>query len=557
MKTNRRGVLGLLGAGVIPLPSLAEPAPPTATFAYGVASGDPDPGGVLLWTKLLVDVTLAPASFQVAWEVAADPAFARIVAHGMAPASIAADYTVKADVRGLRPGRDYWYRFKTGTTISQIGRTRTLPIGHVRDVVFAVATCALYPNGFFNAYQAIADLPRVDAVLHLGDYIYEYGAQPSAYGMQNGLRLGRIPDPPHEVVTLDDYRRRYAQARRESALQAAHARAAFICIWDDHESANNSWMDGAENQQPDEGTWSERKAAAVRAWYEWMPIRDPAPGQNGWAINRAFQFGDLATLMMTESRLIGRTQQLDYSVDLPPGSSDEQVAAFRGRLADPARQLLGATQEAWLARTMAASVRAGRVWQVLGNQVVMGKIRAYDLPAIMGATYEAMATALPALRRQAENQRRLSQLGLPGNLDSWDGYPTARDRFFAAARRARAHPIVLSGDSHAFWANELWDQSQTSRVAAEFGATSITSPGSADRIPGLPMAQHVIDANREVIFTNLSAKGFLLLTLTRWSAKAQMIAVSTIESLTFETRVLKTFEVGPTHGGGVGPITEG
>jgi alkaline phosphatase D len=275
-----------------------------AAFKHGAASGDPLHDRVVLWTRITAEGTTAPIGVQ--WDVATDLGFKTIVRQGQATAEAGRDHTVKVDVTGLKPGTDYFYRFrhaKGGKPVGKgvSGRTRTLTQGATSDVVLAVVSCALYPNGYFNAYDAIAKLPRVDAVLHLGDYIYEYGAAADDYGMASPTAKTRLPDPPRELLTLADYRRRHAQAKTDPALQAAHARTPWIVVWDDHETADNSWLAGAENHQPaTEGDWSKRKAGAIKAYYEWMPIREPAGG--GFSINRSFDFGDVASLFMLETR---------------------------------------------------------------------------------------------------------------------------------------------------------------------------------------------------------------------------------------------------------------
>ncbi|KRA66585.1 alkaline phosphatase [Caulobacter sp. Root655] len=572
MTIDRRRALALFGLGGVGAAGQAMAASPKglhagpATFEHGVASGDPLQDRVILWTR--VTAPGAKASVGVRWDVATDAAFKTIVKQGRATADAARDHTVKVDVVGLKPATDYFYRFRqtvngkpTGKPIT--GRTRTLPVGPTKDAVLAVVSCALYPAGYFNAYDAIARLPRVDAVLHLGDYIYEYGAAADDYGMASPTAKTRLPDPPREILSLADYRRRHAQYKTDPALQAAHARAPWIVVWDDHETADNSWIGGAENHQPGsgpkgEGDWATRKAAALKAYYEWMPIREVAPGALPEAAWRRFQFGDVATLMMTETRLTARTHQLDYGRDLAGKDGKPDVAAFRARLNDPTHRMMGEGQEQWLAREIDASVKGGVAWQVLGNQVVMARVASPDLKATMGPeAYGAMLTKLPDyVAKAVEQGRSLSALDVPGNLDAWDGYPADRARVYDIFKAGKARPIVLAGDSHAFWANELWDDAGTSRVAAEFGVTSVTSPGYSDYLPGAPISAAYVARNKEVKFTDQGAKGFLLLTLEHGRATGELIAVSTILAPTYDTRVLKRFVVTPGDGGGVKALAE-
>ena len=307
MKIDRRQALGLLGAGAAAGPAGASVIPEVvgATFAHGVASGDPSTAGAILWTRVTPGPNTAHGLSQLVCEVAADPDLAGPLKTYGALTEAGRDWTVKIEADGLKPGRDYWYRFRTPDAVSPTGRFRTLPVGKTRDVVLATVSCALWSSGLFNAYEALSKEARLDAVVCLGDYIYEYGAAPNDYGMNvGGAKIGRLPDPPHETVTLDDYRRRHAQAKTDPDLQAAHARAAWICTYDDHEIANDPWMGGAQNHNPDkgEGSWADRKAAALRAFYEWMPIREPKRGRTREQVYRSFRFGDLVALHMLESR---------------------------------------------------------------------------------------------------------------------------------------------------------------------------------------------------------------------------------------------------------------
>ncbi|WP_165184407.1 alkaline phosphatase D family protein [Caulobacter soli] len=569
MTIDRRRALALFGLGGASAAGEAMAATPRAVFdgrvafKHGAASGDPLDDRVILWTRATAEATTAPIALR--WDVATDPAFKTIVRQGQVTAVAARDYTAKVDVTGLKPATDYFYRFrhvKNGKPAGKAvtGRTRTLPKGPTRDVVLAAVSCSLYPNGYFNAYDAIAKLARVDAVLHLGDYIYEYGAGPDDYGMNAPTAKSRVPDPPREIVSLDDYRRRHALYKTDPALQAAHARAPWILVWDDHETANDSWIGGAENHQPaTEGDWVKRKAAAIKAYYEWMPIREPAAGTLPEAAWRRFQFGDVATLLMTETRLTARSHQLDYGHDLTLKDGAPDFAAFAAKLKDPDRRMMGQGQEQWLAREVDASVKTGTAWQVLGNQVVMARVAAPNLKTVMGdQAYGALLAKLPAnVAKLVEQSRALSAVDTPGNLDAWDGYPADRERVYDIFKAGKARPIVLSGDSHAFWANELWDDAGTTRVAAEFGVTAVTSPGYGDYLPGAPVDAAFVARNKEVKFTDQLAKGYLLLTLEHGKATGELIAVSTILDTTYETRVLKRFVVTPGDAGGVKALAEG
>ncbi|HEY1073675.1 alkaline phosphatase D family protein [Brevundimonas sp.] len=557
MTMNRRGLLGLFGAGaaVSATPTMAEAA--SVAFVHGVASGDPATDRVILWTRVTPGEGFnGPVS--VTWRVLEGEGD-RVVISGRFETGPERDYTVKIDAAGLRPGRDYRYDFAVGEARSPVGRARTLAAEGVAPVNLAVVSCQLYPGGLFNVYEAVAALPSLNAVVHLGDYIYEYGAEADAYGMVSGAALNRIPEPRHEIVTLADYRTRHAQYKTDADLQAAHARAPFICVWDDHETANDAWLHGAENHQPEsEGDFAVRKAAALKAYYEWMPIREAAPGALKEAIHRSFHFGDLVSLMMVETRLTGRTEPLDYAKDLtakdgPDGEPVLDLDAFRARLNDPARDLMGPEQRDWLTRELSASKAAGRPWQVLGNQVVTARVVGPDVSRTMTPEQiEGLMARVPeAFREQFEQALFLFKMGLPFNLDAWDGYPAGRERLYAAFAEAEVQPIVLAGDSHAFWVNELKDASGARR-AVEFGTSAVSSPsiGDAigDAIGGFPLGEALMQANDEVVFCDQSAKGFILLTLSADKAEAALMQVSTLFAKPFEVSPLKRFSLLRTGG---------
>jgi alkaline phosphatase D len=544
MRIDRRQALAFLGLGAAGPAAAQMPKPLEVSFQHGVASGDPTQDSVILWTR----ITPETAGGEIAYSWALNPLGGRAggAKRGKGVTGPARDYTVKVDVGGLDPGRNYIFSFEAQGVVSPAGRTRTLPVGPIKDVVLAFATCALFPHGYFNAYGAIAALPRVDAVVHLGDYIYEYGG-PGSYGMDSKVAAQRTHDPDRECISLDDYRRRHAQYKTDPQTQAAHALVPWIVVWDDHETANDSYATGAQNHQPaTEGDWNVRKAAAIKAYYEWMPIREPAGG--GFAINRSFDFGDLASLFMLETRLTARDQQLRYGRDLPEAPTPGERAAFDAKLADPARKMMSAGQEAWLTDGLKASVTSGRTWQVIGNEVLMARALTPPIREFMGeAAYAAAVAALPkASQERMAGFNRAADQGLPYSLDSWDGYPADRQRVCGIFKATRAKAIVLSGDSHAFWANELYDAPEGgARVAVEFGVTSITSPGGGDALPTLPLGESYVRHNREVRFNDQGAKGFVLLTLTRREARAELMAVSTIEERAYVTRALKSFKVTP------------
>lgn len=597
---DRRALVRAVGAAALAAPAFACPTLAMAdeeqvadiAFLHGVASGDPLADRVILWTRVSPSGANMPKQVTLQWEIASDAAFRRIVRSGKVSTGPERDFTAKVDAAGLKPGTRYHYRFRIGDTMSPAGQTCTLPQGEgTRDMVLAVASCSFYSTGFFNAYRAIAGLDRVDLVLHLGDYIYDYGSAPEELGMSVGLKIGRIPTPANETITLADYRERYACYRRDADLQAAHARAPWICVWDDHESANDAWQGGAENHQPNEGDWAARRTAAVRAYYEWIPIREPEAGRSFEAINRSFELGDLATLVMLESRLLARTRQLSLSnpADLPrlvfdisdpatpkqvtdaaivarvlatakvgkapePYAVRPDLAALKRKLADPSRQLLGAEQEAWLHDKIAGSVRAGKRWQVIGNQVVMARTGFPDVVAAMGEErWQAARAELPAGIRGAVEAIVKAGPTLPYGLDSWNGYPAARERMDAMLAQPGATPLVLTGDSHAFWVNELSGKPGT-RIAAEIGTTAISSSSLGDMLGGFDIGPAMAEASDEVLYCNQIAKGFTLVTLGRDAARIDLVAVSTVLSQEHSTQTIASFQLVPNEGGGIQPI---
>jgi alkaline phosphatase D len=523
-----------------------------AAFNHGVASGDPTQSRVIIWTRVTPE---APGPVSVRWIVGRDAGFRTIVRRGTFTTGAERDYTVKVDVDGLSAGQTYHYYFITGRTASQAGVTRTLPGAGTADYRMAVVSCANWPFGYFNAYREIAKRKDIDAVISLGDYIYEYGR--TGYGGSVGQQLGRNHEPAHEIVKLEDYRTRYAQYRSDPDLQAAHAAAPWFCTWDDHESANNSYATGAENHQVEtEGGWTERKAAAVQCFLEWMPVRDPAPGRPREAIFRKHDIGDLATLFLLESRLIGRGQDLTIDeVGLAPENQKQAAAnAIMAKVNDPGRTMLGPEQEAWLAQGMKDSVASGRKWQVLGNQVTMARVKMPDLATGLGPEKYA---------RVSEGSRRFwssAKYGLPWNLDSWSGFPAARERLYASAKAANAKLVTLTGDTHTAWANELRDAGG-SRRGVEFGCTSVTSQGAGDTMPFEELNWMMAEANDEVVWYNAFSKGFTVLTLKADQVEAEFVKVSNIRSRDYFASVDARFFASVDETGGMGglqrPMGEG
>lgn len=528
-----------------------------APFAHGVASGDPLADRVILWTRV---TSPDGRAVDAAWTVARDAELTDVVAQGVARADPDRDWTAKVDVTELEPGTEYFYAFDALDARSPVGRTRTLPQGPTERCEIAVVSCANYPAGWFNVYRDIADRGEADFVVQLGDYFYEYG--PGEYATEWGASHGRIPDPPHETVNLRDYRTRYAQYRADADLQDAHAAAPWIAIWDDHESANNSFATGADNHQPDEGEWSARKTAAIRAFFEWMPIREPEPGRAREAIWRAFEIGDLATLIMLETRLTARSREIFWDeAPIPPDADPDDPAnheALEGFMADvvgaPEREMLGAGQLGFIAEALARSKAAGKPWQVLGNQVMMARVFAPNY------VEELPGWLKWVVRRQYPNEYKLLQFSrfrVPLSLDQWDGFPAERERLYAAARDADAQLLTLTGDSHCFWMNRLADGQGEVR-GVEIGTSSVTSPSEFNQVaaPGVNFGALTEAANDEVLHHNAYDRGYVALTLTRDAATAELRRVNTIERRNFRTEPYARWRIAPNAEGALEAVEE-
>ncbi len=463
-----------------------------ADFTHGVASGDPLTDAVMLWTRAK-PAGEAARSARLRYVVARDPGLTQVVLRGSVSSSAERDWTVKLDLRDLAPDTAYYYRFESASARSPLGRARTAPLGGVSRLRLAFVTCSNYVAGYFHAYRRVAERSDLHAVVHLGDYIYENGSQDQV----------RPHEPAQELLSLADYRQRYAQYRADEDLQELHRQHPMIWIWDDHEVANNAWKDNAEAHDADtEGSYAERRHAAMQAAFEWMPIRAPdaADPSRVW---RGFRFGDIADLTMIDARHHGRDQPL------PPNSLfGDAVPVFTqsGDFADPARHILGPTQEAWLGGQLAAN--AAR-WQLIGNQVYFSPLKLLGAPRALGGG------------------------GLYLSNDKWDGYDPARSRVVDMIRaRSGGNVVILTGDAHEAYAFEVTDDpnglgyqplSGQGAVAVEFVATSITSRGDlpAGNGPTALFAQLAANAEQLLRLTNPHLKyyqntlnGYLLLDLT-------------------------------------------
>ncbi|SHG26439.1 alkaline phosphatase D [Microbulbifer donghaiensis] len=547
--TRRKFIQAALAAtgGVLvstPLQAMSRPELPSdVSFHHGVASGDPLQDAVILWTRATPGASLQRGKpLKVTWELARDAKFTDVLRRGSAETSAGRDYTIKIDVQGLQPDTAYYYRFVGASAQSPVGRTKTLPAVGVERVKLAVFSCSNYPAGYFNAYALAARRGDWDAVLHLGDYIYEYPA--GGYATERAAEIGRaLPeDNAGEILSLADYRKRYALYRTDTGLQALHAAAPFIAVWDDHEITNDTWKDGAENHSPEEGDFYARRAAAIQAYYEWLPIRPPM-GETKPQIYRSFQFGDLLDLHMLDTRVIGRDEQLHFSNYLgEDGSFDGR--AFGAALANPDRTLLGPTQRNWLAESLQNS--SGH-WQLLGQQVLMGKMH---LPAeiIMGyyrrderpdPTPELVQLKMASLKGEtlSEGQRARLERTVPYNLDAWDGYAVEREALYRHVAELGKNLVVVAGDTHNAWCNQLKDDGGR-LIGLEFAAPSVTSPGmesylNLDEQSAQQLAQGMSALVDDLQYCNLHQRGYMALTFSREEVKAEWQFIDNIDSAEF------------------------
>ncbi|MGB1216512.1 MAG: alkaline phosphatase D family protein [Saprospiraceae bacterium] len=442
--------------------------PDLEPFYHGVASGDPTSNSVMLWTRVTTDSTTA----AIRWQIATDTGMVNIVNEGWTSTDASQDFTVKVDVSGLDPYTTYYYEFFSHDKYSLRGRTKTAPTGTHDRLRFGVVSCSNFAHGYFHVYEKLVDRNDIDAVIHLGDYVYEYGD--GEYGDVRQL------DPSTEMLTLADYRMRHSYYKLDPQLMKLHQQYPIIATWDDHESANDSWKGGADNHNAGEGDWVDRKSYSIQAYNDWMPFRKPDVADTE-RIYRKLNYSDLMTLYMLDTRLIGRDEQ--------DGTGNT----------DPARTILGADQYNWLANEMQASTSK---WNVLGNQVMMAPL---ELPFI-GAI----------------------------NADQWDGYPVERDNLHnMVISNNVSNMVVLTGDIHTSWANDIpmsgYDEDTGANSAGvEFVTTSVTSPGFP-----IPVGEGIIvGANDHIKWANLTEKGYIILDIDDTKAQADWYHIGSVTDAT-------------------------
>lgn len=548
---NRRQTLALLAVAAGATSACANPGalPETenALFQHGVASGDPAPDSIVLWTRVTTDQANQPVS----WRIARDRSFSNIVAEGETQATADSDHTVKVIPGALEPGQTYYYQFAVGSVTSPIGRTRTLPTGRLNQLGIALVSCSNYAFGYFNAYAAIAEDDQIDIVLHTGDYIYEYGGS-DGWGHETAETIGRPHDPPHETISLDDYRRRHAQYKTDAGSKAMHAAHPFVACWDDHESANNPWIGGAQNHQPDtEGDWITRRNASIQAYYEWMPIRDPEPGFTRAEFWRTYRFGDLATLITLETRHTARGKQVDYLQHAKSIVDKASRDAFMADIMDdPSRRMISDKMETALRQGLTQSLSSGQPWRLIGNASPIARMLVPDVVSLGvipdqkledGASFGKYALAWKG------------KWNLPFYTDTWDGYPAARERLYKLCREVGAQDLLfLTGDSHSFWANQL-KSADGHRMGLELGTAGISSPGDFVETGWGPEISAELDRTferelEEVRWTDNLHQGYVRVVLEPVNAKVDFIAAETVLIEDTRTRVIRSEVIERTSG---------
>ncbi|MEO1531761.1 MAG: alkaline phosphatase D family protein, partial [Pseudomonadota bacterium] len=544
-----------------------------SAFQYGVASGDPASDSVVLWTHARPVGAEDGTPVTVAWEVSTTEDFTNVVASGSGTTSSETDYTFKAIPEGLAAGETYYYRFTVDGETSATGTTRTLPEGGLDLLTLAVFSCVNYPAGFFNAYAEAVE-NGFDFSVQLGDYIYEYGI--GEYATENAEELGRVPSPLNEILALDDYNARYAQYTSDTDLQALRAAAPMIMMWDDHETANDSWETGAENHDPaTEGDWFERRDDALEAYFNWNPLREPESGDLR-DHDKSYDFGDLATLHMMETRLQARDQTRSDTITalttkaiiyaLNPAAFEEDLSAFPelvpdgvditdpdqlaalaadqafvtelglavllAEAADPERDMLGDEQ---MAELLTRIDESEATWQILGSQTLINRM---ELPAPLLTdlstldAYAAIAVKLATGETLTpEEEALLNAPRIPYNLDSWDGYQAEQNEIAQALIDGDKNAVVISGDTHNAWYSSF-SNDEGELAAMHFGGPGVTSPGLeaifAD-IPPEDVAALFVAFIDSLLYANTSDRGYLQVSVTPDAVSTDYVFVDTIE----------------------------
>lgn len=491
-------------------------------FEQGVASFDPTSSQVIIWTRY----SGGNGATQIQWELATTEDFSSIIRSGIVTTDASRDYTIAIEIQELDADQKLYYRFSSeaNQSVSPVGQTITLP-ENADEIKLAVCSCSNYQAGLFNVYNAMAK-SDADVIVHLGDYIYEYAA--GGYGATpENASLGRNHLPDLELLSLDDYRTRYKQYREDADLQLAHQLKPFICVWDDHEITNDAYINGAENHNEGEGDYETRKEFALQAYSEYLPVTTTVSGVDNSIIYRNLNLGNLVNLIMLDTRIIGRDQQLDTSV----------LFTNPNAIADPSRSLLGTTQLGWLQGKLAAS---NTKWQVLGQQVLMGKmfVPAEMLTSFGTPQFNQILTELVTIKaRSLAGDPTLTTQELariettaPYNLDAWDGYFAEREVLYGSLGGKKI--VTLAGDTHNAWHNILTDINGT-EVGVELATPGVSSPGFEAFIGTDPAAvagfeQALVTLIDDLQYFDASRRGFLMTTFTNSHVTGEWHYVDTL-----------------------------
>lgn len=506
-------------------------------FEQGVASFDPTSSKVIIWTRY------NNSAKTILWEVSTQSTFNTILRSGSIITDIARDNTIAIELTQLKENQKLYYRFSNNEdkAISVTGETITFP-ENSSTVKLAVCSCSNYQAGLFTVYNSMAK-SDADVIVHLGDYFYEYEAGGYGANTANAF-LNRMHLPATEILTLDDYRTRYKQYRSDPDLQLAHQKKPFICVWDDHEIANDAYKNGAENHQANEGDYETRKQNALKAYSEFLPF-SRLESNNQTLIYRNFNLGNLVNLIMLDTRIIGRDKQLelgDYITTTGFNSTQYQTD-----ITNPNRALLGNTQRNWLTSTINSNTAK---WQVLGQQVLMARMNVpFEMLAAFGTSnFNKVLAELVTIKIRVEKNdptltaqeiARVSNV-LPYNFDAWDGYPVDRETLYNAIGSKKI--ITLAGDTHNAWSSKLTKQDKT-EIGIELATSGITSPGfevylgnpSKETLAAFEGAlTTLID---DLNYFDASRRGYILTTFTNSNVKAEWIFVDTILSASYSTTI--------------------
>ena len=491
------------------------------SFNHGVASGDPTQSNIIIWTKITKNTSL---KIDVDWQISNKKDFSNVISNGKTKSHSYNNFTVKIDAKiPLKYNAEsIYYRFFVNNNFSPVGKTKTLPISNPDKFNLAFCSCSNYPAGFFNAYREIALDDNIDLVLHLGDYLYEYGAD--GYATEDAKKLNRVVDPISEIVSLDDYRRRHALYKSDIDLQLLHSQKPMIPVWDDHEFANDSWKNGAENHSYDEGYFATRKANALKAYYEWMPIRESNSKLKIW---RKFEIGTLFQLFMLDTRSIYRDKQLNLDNYFKNSTFNKKQYI---KDLQKKRNLVGTEQFKWLNKNINKNFK----WSVIGQQILLS-------PTVLPKIFSKLDKNL--FPNFLHKYLKIGGMDIPYNTDSWDGYPRERNKLLKILSKSQSS-IVLTGDTHNSWISNLYNDMHNF-VGVEIAAPSITSPNSVDifRSKTVDIDKDFIKYNKNLKWTNGSGKGFVKLTIESNQIEVKFIYVNTVKSRDYKLSDTHSFTI--------------